>query len=80
MNTNPSIVDIIVHLHPACSCDDTNKIESYVRSLNGVFSVHFNEEAHPHALLVAYNPDAVTAQEILAEVHKCDSQAMMAGM
>ena len=80
MNANTSISDIIVHLHPECSCDDTNKVENDVRSLNGVVSVHFNEEAHPHALLVAFNPDAVTAQEILAEVHKCDSRAMMAGM
>ena len=80
MNTDTNIADIIVHLHPECSCDDQGKIERDLRAHNGVVSVHFNADEHPHAVVVAFNTDAVTAQEILAEVQKCDGKAMMAGM
>jgi hypothetical protein len=41
--------------------------------------VHFNEEDHPHALVVAYNPEVTSSNELLAEIRKCDKQAVMAG-
>lgn len=80
MNTDISITDIVVHLHPESSCDDRDKIERELRAHDGVISVHFNTEEHPHAVVVAYNPDAVTAQEVLAEIRKCDPEAVMAGL
>ncbi|MCK5480214.1 MAG: hypothetical protein KAJ06_03675, partial [Gammaproteobacteria bacterium] len=69
-----------VHLHPESSCDDREKIERELRAQDGVVSVHFNEEEHPHALIVAYNPDAVSSETLLAEIRKCDAQAVMAGI
>jgi len=42
-------------------------------------SVHFDHEKQPHALVVAYNPDAVTSETVLAEIRKHDSKAVMAG-
>ncbi|GMR20224.1 MAG: hypothetical protein BMS9Abin36_0819 [Gammaproteobacteria bacterium] len=80
MNKDIDIADIVVHLHPESSCDDRDKVERDLRSLNGVISVHFNAEEHPHAMVVAYNPAAVNSQEILAETRKCDSEAVMAGI
>jgi len=80
MSKDVNIADIIVHLHPESSCDDRDKVERDLRALNGVISVHFNAEEHPHAMVVAYNPDAVNSQEILAETRKCDSEAVMAGI
>jgi len=44
-----------------------------------VVSVHFDHEKQPHALVVAYNPDAVTSETVLAEIRKHDSKAVMAG-
>jgi len=80
MNTDINIADIVVHLHPESSCDDRDKIERELRAHNGVVSVHFNAGEHPHAVVVAYNPDAVTAQEVLTEIRKCDTGAVMAGL
>ncbi len=79
MSKDINIADIVVHLHPENSCDDREKIERELRDHNGVISVHFNERDHPHAVLVAYNPEAVSSQEVLAEIRKCDNNAMMAG-
>ena len=80
MSTDINIADIVVHLHPESSCDDREKIERELRAHDGVVSVHFNEEEHPHALIVAYNPDAVSSETLLAEIRKCDAQAVMAGI
>lgn len=79
MNKDINIADIVVHLHPENFCADKGKIERELRGHNGVISVHFNEPDHPHAVLVAYNPEAVSSQEVLAEIRKCDNNAMMAG-
>ncbi len=79
MSTDINIADIVVHLHPESSCDDRDKIERELRAHNGVVSVHFNAEEHPHAMVVAYNPDAITSQEVLADIRKCDAKAVMAG-
>jgi hypothetical protein len=54
-------------------------MERDLRAHDGVISVHFNTAEHPHAVVVAYNSDAVTSQEILAEIRKCDKEAVMAG-
>jgi hypothetical protein len=80
MSKDINIADIVVHLHPESSCDDRNKIERDLRAHDGVISVHFNTEAHPHAVVVAYNPDVVTSQEVLTEIRKCDTKAVMAGL
>lgn len=80
MSTDINIADIVVHLHPASSCDDTDKIERGLRATEGVISVRFNDEDHPHALIVAYNPDAVNSGTLLAEIRKCDAKAVMAGI
>ncbi len=80
MNKEAYIADIIVHLHPDTSCDNREKVERDLRAHDGVVSVHFSEAEHPHALVVAYNPEAVTSEEVLAEIRKCDSKAVMAGI
>jgi cell division protein FtsX len=79
MSKDVSIVDIVVHLHPESAPDEKEKIENELRAHDGVVSVHFNEEDHPHAMVVAYNPDAASSEAILAEIRKHDSKAVMAG-
>jgi hypothetical protein len=78
MNANISIADFVVHLHPESSCDDPEKIEHDLRARDGVLSVHFTREEHPHAMVVAYNPAAVNSGTLLAEIRKCDKRAVMA--
>ena len=78
MSKNVSIADVVVHLHPDSSSDDPARIDELLRNHDGVVSVHFNEKTHPHAVVVAYNPDAISSAEVLEEIRKCDSKAVMA--
>ena len=80
MSKDVSIVDVVVHLHPESSRDDREAIETQLRALNGVVSVHFSEETHPHALVVAYNPDVISSETLLGAVRTVDSKAVMAGL
>ncbi len=80
MSREAHIADIVVHLHPGTSCDDSDKIEQDLRAHEGVVSVHFSEEDHPHSMVVAYNSEAISSEEVLAEIRKCDSAAVMVGM
>ncbi len=80
MNTDISIADIVVHLHPDTTVECKGRIDEGLRSQDGVISVHFNEEDHPHAMVVAYNPGAVDSQALLSEIRKCDKEAVMAGI
>ena len=79
MNTDISIADFIVHLHPETTAECRGRIDAGLRAKDGVVSVHFKEEDHPHALIVAYNPAAVSSDTLLAEIRKCDSEAVIAG-
>jgi cell division protein FtsX len=80
MSTDISIADIVVHLHPDASDECKSNIENGLRAHDGVVSVHFDSEDHPHAVVVAYNPDAVDSGALLTEIRKCDKDAMMAGI
>ena len=80
MSKDIHIADIVVHLHPESTRDDRGRIEEELRAHDGVVSVHFSEPDHPHAVVIAYDTDAVTSQDILADIRKSDSRAVMAGM
>ena len=80
MSKDINIADILVHLHPDSSCDDGNKIEQDLRNHNGVVSVHFNSDEHPYAVVVAYNKDIITSDEVLTEIRKCDKSAVKVGL
>jgi hypothetical protein len=79
MNSDISIADIVVHLHPETTAECKGRIDKGLREQDGVVSVHFSEEDSPHALIVAYNPKAVSSDTLLAEIRKCDCEAVMAG-
>ena len=80
MSRDVNIADILVHLHPDSSCDDRDKVEQGLRNHNGVVSVHFNSDEHPYAVVVAYNIDIITSDEVLTEIRKCDKNAVKIGL
>ena len=80
MSKDINIADITVHLHPESSCDDRDKVEQELRAHDGVISVHFNDEEHPHLMIVAYNPEVVASDALLGEIRKCDGEAVLVGM
>ncbi len=76
MSTVINIADITVHLHPECSCDDGNNIEQALSVVDGVISVRFDADLHPHAMVVAYSPEAVSSDVLLGIIRKCDPRAV----
>jgi hypothetical protein len=80
MSHEVNIADFVVHLHPESSPDERKNVEQELRALDGVVSVHFDRENQPHAVVVAYNPEAITSQAVLAEIRKHDTAAVMAGL
>lgn len=80
MSKDIHIADITVHLHPQTTSDDKEKVEQALRSHDGVVSVHFDAQDHPHAMIVAYSTQATTSTAVLTEIRKYDKQAVMVSM
>ncbi len=62
--------DIYVHLHPDSLFDDRGifekeQLEKELRESSSVFSVHFDEDEHCNAMIVAYNMEAVSSDLLL---------------
>lgn len=57
------MVDILINVHPVLSNKERSQLETDLRDIDGVISVHFSTE-HPHLLTLEYDP-AKTSSEIL---------------
>ena len=71
MKKDKYFADMYVHLHQDSLCDDKGKLEKELCESIGVFSVHFDEDEHRNAMIVAYNPEAVSSDELLEIIRKC---------
>ncbi len=80
MSKEINIADITVHLHAQTSSDDREKVEQALREQDGVVSIHFDTQDHPHAMIVAYNTDAITSTALLTEIRRYDDKAVMVSM
>ena len=74
-----NIVDILFHIHPDLSEEQRSNIEDSISAQNGVMHVNFNDKVS-HELSVSYDPDAITADSILAELREWDTNATMVGL
>ena len=70
MNKDKYFADMYVHLHPDSLFDDRGKLEIELCESSGVFSVHFDEDEHRNAMIVAYNPEAVSSDVLLEIIRK----------
>jgi cell division protein FtsX len=73
------IADIMIHLHPDLSVEQRANIEEEVAACEGVVSVHFSPQ-HAHEMTVAYDPETIDSQTILAQVRQWDAAATMVGL
>ena len=65
MGNDRYFADIYVHLHPASVSNDREKVERELCDSCGVFSVHFDADETRDAMVVAYNPEAVSCEDLL---------------
>ena len=74
-----------VHLHKDSLCDDRKvfekeRLEKELCEFSGVFSVHFDEDVHRKAMIVAYNPEVVSSDVLLETIRKsCEGAVSVAG-
>ncbi len=73
------IADILVHVHPDLSEATRTEIEGALAGADGVISVHFSR-GHPHELTIAYDPRAISSQQLLDMVRDWDEAATMIGL
>ena len=75
MNKDKYFADMYVHLHADSLFDEKAEVEKELLEKelcesNGVFSVHFDEDEHRDAMIVAYNPEAVSSDVLLEIIRK----------
>jgi hypothetical protein len=73
------LVDVIVHVDESIAADRRSALESGLRGMHGVVSVHMPEDK-PHLVTVEYNPDAVTSQQVLRCVTEQGVHAELVGL
>lgn len=77
--TDINLADVTIHIDQKADAETRDKIDTALRSLNGVVSVHMPSE-EPHLLVVEYNPDATTSTHMLSTVRELAGHAEMIGL
>ena len=75
-----NITDILIHVHPELDASERTDMTRNLEGLAGVNCAEFNQHAHPHALIVKYDPDKVQGMQILQMVRRYDTSAAMVGL
>lgn len=76
MNT----ADLVIHVPQELDTKARKDLEKKLIGHIGVDCAEFNHHAHPHSLVVKYDPDAVEGMEILQMVRTIDPAASMVGL
>lgn len=74
-----TLVDVTIHIDRGTDSDTRGKIESALRALPGVVSVHMPED-ETHLVVVEYNPDVTTSAHMLTTVRELAGHAEMIGL
>jgi hypothetical protein len=73
------LADVMIHIDETLSEESLKQIEAVVRDDICVVSAGV-PAGNPHMMLVAYNPDCVSATDILAKVKSAGVHAELVGM
>lgn len=74
-----NLVDVTIHIDNETDTDTREKIDTALRSLNGVVSVSMPDEK-PHLLTVEYDPDVTSSAHMLTTVRELAGHAEMVGL
>ena len=77
--TEIKLTDVTIHIDRETDADTRGKIDTALRNLNGVVSVHMSSEK-PHLLMVEYNPDVTRSAHMLTTVRELAGHAEMIGL
>lgn len=77
--TEIKLVDVTVHIDKDTDTAIRGKLETTLRGIDGVVSVHMPEQ-EPHLVVIEYNPDKVKSRDILDSVEEIAGQAELIGL
>jgi hypothetical protein len=77
--TDINIVDITIHIDNNLDTTVRVAVETKLRSLNGVISVHMPEDK-PHLVAVAYNPVDVKSEHLVHSIRELAGHVEMIGL
>ena len=72
------LVDVTIHIDRDVSDEIHNQVETSLRRLKDVVSVHMPKDKH-HLLIVGYNPDKTNSLVLLALVRELAGRAELVG-
>ena len=73
------LTDVTIHMDRETDAGTREKIETSLRELQGVVSVHMPENRN-HLLIVEYNPDVTKAEYMLEMVNRVAGHSEMIGL
>lgn len=73
------LVDVTIHIDKDTDAATREKVESGLRGIDGVISVHMPEN-EPHLVVVEYNPDAAKSTVLLESVQEIAGHAELIGL
>ena len=76
MNT----ADMLIHVHPELDAQARSNLERKVMECAGVECAEFDHHAHPHSMVVKYDPDQIQGIHILDIVRTVDPVATRVGL
>lgn len=76
---NIQLADVTIHIKEDTDAATRSAIESALRGINGVVSVHMPQE-EPHLIVVEYDPDATKSMALLKAVKGLTGHADLIGL
>ena len=73
------LADVTLHVHESLDKGRRDEIETKLRALEGVVSVH-NPDDRPHLTVVEYNPEKTSSQSLLESVRAGGIHAQLIGI
>lgn len=73
------LVDVTVHIDKDTDAATREKIETALRGIDGVVSVHMPQE-EAHLIVVEYNPDKIKSSDLLDTVQEIAGHAELIGL
>lgn len=72
--------DMLIHVHPELDTKARSNLERRLMGCVGVDCAEFDHHAHPHSMVVKYDPDQIQGIQILDIVRTVDPVATRVGL
>jgi len=76
---NIQLTDVTIHVDESLDEDCRQDVETSLRAMDGVVSVQ-NPDAHPHLVMVEYNPTETSSSHLLSGVTDQGYHAELIGL